>query len=138
MVKAPRRSGKIQVHAAGHGHASIEIPHEHHVHHEPHHEVKIEVPALEELTPAVEDEIIEEVLETLPEEEILELAAEEIAHEIEEAVEAKEEPIKHNGGQYFNTNFGNTQKGSIALANSYSTGQKGAATSHATSYGQHH
>ena len=84
--------------------------------------------------PVAEEEIIEEVLDQLPEEEILELAAEEIAHEIEEAVEAKA-PAHQHGGEYFNTKFGNTDAGSIALANSYSTGASGHSQSHATSYG---
>ena len=87
--------------------------------------------------PVAEEEIIEEVLDQLPEEEILELAAEEIAHEIEGAVEAREAPA-HHGAQYFNTHFGDANEGTIALANSYSTGANGHSQSHATSYGANH
>lgn len=36
---------------------------------------------------------------------------------------------------YFPINFGNTNGGAIAIANSYSTGQKGGARSHAIAYG---
>ena len=106
------------------------------IHHEHHHEHHHADPCLSDI-PIAEEEIIEEVLDELPQEEILELAAEEIAHEIEEAVDAKEAPA-HHGGQYFNTHFGNANDGSIAVANSYSTGAKGHSQSHATSYGANH
>lgn len=53
-----------------------------------------------------------------------------------------QKPISGNGGQYpwpmhsfFPLSFGNTSGGAIAVANSFSTGKGGAATSHATAYG---
>jgi hypothetical protein len=66
----------------------------------------------------------------------LAVVEDEVAVEDEIAYEAPK-AAAHAGAQYFNTRFGNTQKGAIALANSYSTGQKGASTSHATAYGKH-
>lgn len=38
-------------------------------------------------------------------------------------------------GTFFPINFGGTSGGAIAIANSFSTGEGGSATSHATAYG---
>uniref|UniRef100_A0AAG5D761 DUF4774 domain-containing protein n=1 Tax=Anopheles atroparvus TaxID=41427 RepID=A0AAG5D761_ANOAO len=44
-------------------------------------------------------------------------------------------PASANGGPMFPVTFGSTNGGAIAIANSYSTGKGGSASSHATAYG---
>ena len=81
----------------------------------PEEEVAFEAPCADDEVALVEDDAVVE---------------DEIVYEAPKAVP--------QGGQYFNTHFGKTSNGAIALGNSYSTGHKGAATSHATAYGKHH
>ena len=61
--------------------------------------------------------------------------------EDEDYVPYKKRPSKNGGEQqwppntFFPMNFGSTSGGAIAVANSFSTGKGGTATSHATAYG---
>lgn len=63
--------------------------------------------------------------------------------ELEEDEEDAVVPYGRRGSQaqpqphhtFFPVNFGSTSGGAIAIANSYSTGKGGTATSHATAYG---
>ena len=177
-VKA-RRSGKMTAHAQGSAkvhfdheqqphhhefrHVEVETPFHHHVetpfhhdevHHAPHHQVHHHE-VFQDFEPAVEDEIVPEIIiadeefeqdfpvhhhhhhhETPVEDEVEFTEVEEPVFVEDEVVVVKEAPkAVESGTRYFNTHFGTTKDGSIALANSYSTGQKGAATSHATSHG---
>ena len=84
--------------------------------------------------PAEEEYFEEEVFDEVPEQDYIEVEEE----LLEDAVEARAAHQPHAASNYFNTHFESAHEGSIALANSYSTGQKGAAASHATSYGRGH
>ena len=65
------------------------------------------------------------------EEEIVPRVADESAEE-----SGEQAPVHHSAGNYFSTHFGKVNGGAIGLANSYSTGKQGQASSTSTAYGQ--